>query len=74
MPSVRFEEVPVKDLISRISPGGKTPSFLSALRSNRKATLLLVSLAAVLVGLEAVGYLRDVERPSSVEWLFKPKS
>jgi hypothetical protein len=49
-------------------------SFLNIIRTNRKKTVVLLAMAAVLIGVEALGYLRDVERPSSVEWLFKPKT
>jgi hypothetical protein len=49
-------------------------SFLDLITANRKKVFVLVAIAAVLVGMEALGYLRDVERPSSVEWLFKPKA
>jgi hypothetical protein len=28
----------------------------------------------LLAGIEAAGYLRDVERPATVHWLFKPSS
>jgi len=48
--------------------------FLGIIAANRKKALVLATLAAVLIGIEALGYLRDAERPSSVEWLFRPKS
>jgi hypothetical protein len=49
-------------------------SFLDIITANRKKALVLVAIAAVLICIEALGYRRDVERPSSVDWLFKPKS
>ena len=49
-------------------------SFFDTIAANRKKALVLAALAAVLMGIEALGYLRDAERPSSVQWLFKPKS
>lgn len=54
--------------------GSGSASFPDLIAANRKKALVLVALAAVLIGTEALGYFRDAERPSSVEWLFRPKS
>ena len=47
-------------------------SFFATLTSNRSKVVVLVTVAAVLIAVEALGYFRDVDRPSSVHWLFKP--
>jgi hypothetical protein len=63
----------MKNPTKYFTTGNGNTSFLDIIAANRKKALVVVAMAAVLIGVEALGYLRDAERPSSVEWLFKPK-
>jgi len=49
-------------------------SFSQAIRMHPGKLLALGGVLSLLIGLEALGYIRDTMRPSSVRWLFKSGS